>query len=108
MLDNQIGSNNRNAGPQLNGVLKDLLTNQENVNFLNSLESQRIHLNSSNSTFCNSLSKKDIKDKIQREIKFYDSNYYKTRKFSQIKLFISGHGNKGEIPLATGATLLYV
>lgn len=63
----------KNCGEQLNGVLKDILSNWESVNLLNSTDVRMHYINSANTVFGNDVTKLSIKKKIEKEFKFFDS-----------------------------------
>lgn len=96
-VEGVFNNGHKNVGPQLNGVLKDLLSNWERNNLDNSTLDKH-YLNSANSVFGNDFSKTVIKKKIDSEFRFFEKDYWTDRFTGFLKIYFSGHGEIGHIP----------
>ena len=63
-------------GVQLDGIIRDMLSWWENVKYQNSVLDEN-WINSPGCIFSNSLSRKQFKDTIVKEFKFFDKSYFK-------------------------------
>lgn len=89
----------------LDGVLKDKINTWEVCNMLNNASNQPAYcMNSPGSTFCNDLSAEKIKSKINQEFLFFTGNesYFSQRDQACIRIFFSGEGQKGRMPVSDG------
>ena len=83
--------------------MRDFYSWWDNTKFQNTLEkkSDTVCLNSNNSLISNSISRKNLKDALANEFKFFEKVYFlsRTRKVAKINFYYTGHGEIGFIKL---------
>ena len=66
----------KNSGPQLTGVLMDILTWWQKTIADDASEKNICFINSQGTTFSNDLQPRGITNRITQEFKFFDANYF--------------------------------